>query len=116
MKKSIIAFQFIVLAVCFCISLVSCFKPADIEAENKARGTIIINALYKYQQDHDNFPSTLNDLVPDYLDSVPKTNGGDRFFYNTNSIDGFLLGFSVKPKFGCGYTDQSKKWECGFGD
>jgi hypothetical protein len=98
------------------ISLSACSRDADIKAVNKANGKIIIDAVYEYKKDHGSFPTDLAVMVPDYLPKIPTTLGSEDFFYKTNSIEGFLLGFNVRLHYGCGYTDRFKEWECGSGD
>jgi hypothetical protein len=90
-------------------------KREDIN-KNQERGELIINALYIYKQAQGTFPDTLNDLAPNYLNEIPKTVEGQDYFYVTNSVDGFFISFDVEDRFGCGYTDKLKEWECSYGD
>jgi len=84
--------------------------------DNQTTGNTIIKALYLYKQEHDGFPKTLTDLMPKYLEKIPKTAGGQDFFYSANSVDGFFLSFEVDSRSGCGYTDKLQVWECSYGD
>jgi len=111
-----IIFKLILISCAISILLVSCSNTADIEKTNKARAEIIIKALYEFKHDHNNFPFQLSALVPAYLDKIPTTLGDKVFFYSTDSVDGFNLGFDVTSHLGCGYTDKYKEWECSFGD
>jgi hypothetical protein len=83
---------------------------------NKARAQLIIQAIYAYEQQKGHFPAALDDLRPDFLEEIPSTIGGTSFFYFTDSVDGFGIGFPVDSHYGCGYIDQYKAWECSFGD
>jgi hypothetical protein len=109
-------FKLALISCLISILLFSCSSAADIERANKDRAEVIINALYEYKQAHYAFPYKLSTLVPDDLGKIPTQVGGKEFFYSTDSVDGFNLGFEVKPHFGCGYTDKYKKWECSYGD
>lgn len=85
-------------------------------AVNKMRGGAIVDALYSYKQDNGSFPNKLSLLVPKYLDVVPQTVNGDEFFYSVDIVNGFNLSFTVSKNYGCGLTDKSHEWECGYGD
>ena len=98
------------------VILLSCSKAIDAETVNKSRAEKIISALYEYEQAHASFPYQLSDLVPEYLDAIPTAVGGQDFFYSIDSVNGFNLSFIVKSHYGCGYSDQSQQWECGYGD
>lgn len=50
----------------------------------EANVTIIKNALERYYVDYENYPDKLEDLVPDYLQEVPKKIS-DNEFINDNS-------------------------------
>jgi hypothetical protein len=93
--------------------LSSCSERGNID-ENEKAGERIVNALYAYKQAYGVFPNTLNDLVPDYLDKIPKTAGWHDFFYATDPIESFILDFKAAPRTYCGYTDKLKGWECGY--
>jgi hypothetical protein len=81
--------------------------------ENEKIGEQIINALYTYKQAHGVFPNTLNDLVPDYLDEIPKTKGGHDFSYGIDPYGDFGLVFKVDARHYCG-TDNHNSWECSY--
>jgi len=108
----------LIILTCSLVSvmLLSCSKALDAEAVNKRRAENIISALYEYEQEYTSFPNQLIDLVPVYIDAIPTTVEGEDFFYSIDSVNGFNLSFMVKSNFGCGYSDQSQQWECGYGD
>jgi hypothetical protein len=91
-------------------------RGIEYETKNKDRAEIIIRSLYLHKEAHNSFPNELSDLVPDYLDKIPTTTGGQDYFYLANSTDGFLIFFSINSHYGCGYTDKLKEWECSSGD
>jgi hypothetical protein len=115
MIKNMKLLRFVMIGV-IVILLPSCRGGTEIEVSNKDRGEIIIDALYKYKADHDSFPNELSALVPDYLEEVLTTTGGQNFLYRTNPTDGFFLFFEMNSDYGCGYTDKLKQWECSSGD
>ncbi len=104
------------ISIVFSVSLVSCIKSINIEAENRNRAEIIISALYEFQQVHSRFPNSLIELSPEFLESIPVTVCGDDFLYRENSVYGFYIFFEVRLHYGCGFTDQLQEWECSYGD
>ena len=98
------------------IFLGSCSGQGRLISKNQERAKPIIDALLEYERIHGTFPTRMQGLVPRFIDSIPLTISGEDYFYSTNSVDGFVLSFTVKPRFGCGYTYQAKEWECGYGD
>ena len=115
--KFAILLVLIVVILSLVIGLISSYSDGRHNiSKNKQTGELIVNALYTYKQEHGAFPQTLGELVPVYLNKVSTTMGGQNYFYRINSVDGFLLGFEVESRFGCGYTDKLKQWECSFGD
>jgi hypothetical protein len=108
--------KFIVIFGSIAILLSACRLGIEVESINKERAEIIISALYEYEGEHNSFPNELSDLVPDYLEEIPTTTGGQTYFYLTNSTDGFFLAFDMNSHYGCGYTDKFKEWECSSGD
>jgi hypothetical protein len=87
----------------------------DVKGTGKQKAEIIIKALYTYKANHGDYPSQLEELVPDYLEKIPHAAFGQTFFYRSNDVDGFFIGFKISPNFGCGYTAKYKTWECSFG-
>lgn len=83
--------RFITIFGLIAIFLSSCRGGSDIEATNKDRAEIIISALNEYKADQNSFPNELSALVPDYLEEISTTTGGQDFLYLTNSTDGFFL-------------------------
>lgn len=59
------------------------YAPAPVTppVNNKAALTDIRAALFDYYKDHGAYPASLQALVPDYLDRLPKSGGKD-FLYN----------------------------------
>jgi hypothetical protein len=101
------------------LSLSACRSDAALVKENQNRAEPIIEAIYEYEASEGSFPGKLDELVPEFLASIPTGTYGE-FFYSTNTIDGFILAFRVRSgqrwSYGCGYTANASTWECGYGD
>jgi hypothetical protein len=98
------------------ILLASCQSIDDTVSNNQKRADPVIIALEAYNRAYRVFPNDVYELVPKFINEIPKTTTGDDFFYSTNSVDGYVISFIARPGFGCGYTYQSQEWECGYGD
>lgn len=106
----------IVFLAIITLAISSCLSKEDMHEINRRQADLIIDAIYEYEDIFGKFPNELDDLIPSYLDSIPTPKGGYDFFYNTNSVDGFILVYQIGPNYGCGYSDDVKDWECGYGD
>lgn len=106
------------LLIVTCLSLViaSCVNANEARETNIETGSTIIDAIYHYERENYSFPAELKALVPIYLNDLPETAEGVGFFYATNPVDGFILSFMLSPRHGCGYSDNTKQWGCGWGD
>ncbi len=102
------------------VILVACQTDRQFAETNQARARPVLEAIYEYKDHQGSFPEVLDDLVPTYLAALPSTTTGEEFFYATDSLNGFILSFSVRKTgqtgFGCGYTDKERRWDCGYGD
>ena len=76
----------------------------------------VVSAIYKFERINQRFPDQLPDLVPSYLKSISKDWTGHELFYSTDKVNGFTLSVIIRASYGCGYTNKTKEWECGFGD
>jgi len=106
--KKIVLLLFISLLFSSCLS-------RDVHEINRARSELIISALYDYKMNNGHFPKDLDELVPNYMESIPSPIKGSEFYYTSNSVHGFRLSYTVSPKFGCGFSDRLQSWECGWG-
>jgi hypothetical protein len=77
---------------------------------------LILESIYKYERVNHKFPERLQDLIPTYVQSIPKDWLGKELLYSTNDQDGFILSYYLRPNYGCAYNDKSRNWNCGFGD
>jgi hypothetical protein len=86
-------------------------------------GYQIVAALERYYQDKGNYPGTLEGLVPNYLDEVPKTYTGYIYYYDPYETDYYILIYpwtrvnTDQRKVACLYSNRSipNDWECGTG-
>lgn len=86
-----------------------------------AIGNKIIEAIDRYYLENGVYPNTLSDLVPDYLNEIPKTITGHGFAFVLHSPDYFTLKFPYTRRsndvvsYACGYSDGPDhigEWEC----
>ena len=84
--------------------LISC-QEGQVSIEDKERfelsiiqGNLIVDAVFRYMSENDHYPDSLQMLIPNYLEIIPKTNTRKDFIYirlaNINGYDG-LPGFSL---------------------
>jgi len=103
------------------ISLILCGCRNDVE-DNKENQTIaqpVILALDDYQKLNDGeYPSALDDLVPEYIASIPETVREEEFFYYPDKLEGYYLCFlgDKNDKYGCCYNKRFDAWDCTPGD
>jgi hypothetical protein len=53
------------------LSLSACKSDAQLVTENQNRAEPIIEAIYRYKASEGSFPGELDDLVPEFLESIP---------------------------------------------
>ncbi len=107
----------IVLILLFGVS--GCQNDVNDNRDNQVVAQPIIIALNEYQQqNNDEYPQDLNDLVPDYLTALPKTIRGEEFQYYPDENEGYYLCFGIgtKGKYGCCYNQRLASWDCTNGD
>lgn len=56
-------------------------RDTDAIEATKARGDVIVAALERHRAEHDAYPATLQQLVPQHLDSVPQPVWGPAWSY-----------------------------------
>jgi hypothetical protein len=80
---------------------------------NQEKGAKIIDALNRYEQVHGQFPETLHDLTPNFLDEIPKTVDGSDFEYQLyNLSEPYFLSFDVGNRPACSYFLRGNLWDC----
>lgn len=69
--------------------------------ESKVTGNAIIVILYRYQKQHGEFPSSLDDLIPEYYHSIPQPIAGEgRWIYAISEHETlFILSFAMPHNF-----------------
>jgi hypothetical protein len=98
------------------------YDAVDINAEieiGKQKAGIIIVAIQRYYQNNNTYPSSLNDLVPCYINKVPITITGRPFNYMLSEPNIYILIFSLSTSTDnatsyCAYLRKQDTWECGW--
>ena len=87
--------------------------PSDQEIEQaKANGDLIIEAITKYKQDHDDVPPPeLSELIPNYLQSIPLPAQGEGPWSYAVRIDGSVyLGYDFGTWSPAIWTNSGEQW------
>ena len=87
---------------------------AEIDS-GKQQVVLIVEAIEDYFDKNEEYPKTLNELVPDYLDEIPKTITNQDFQYWLSEVDNFIVAYPLKTKnnhYMCGYIKKMEEWEC----
>jgi len=102
--------SFALLAACSGVS------PRDERAENMKRGELLVAAIQQYVDHFGSPPTSLEILVPDYLDEIPQTYGGSEFKYILTADDPkdpwWLFFELASDGSGCGYHPRLERWDC----
>lgn len=84
------------------------------------RGNLIVNALDAYYKEHGNYPLSLGELVPAYINEIPVVITGQEYEYVLLEPDNvwgepYLLTFypRTKKNVGCSYMQRLNDWDCG---
>ena len=73
----------------------------------------VIAALEQYKADHGTYPKTLEELVPDYLSTVPVSTDGVDFSYSSTGESCSLSFHYTGPGMNsCTYKPETKDWRC----
>lgn len=112
-------FAFIFLAFIFLFAE-SCGseKPGEgkLAESGKTLGNNVVKALEKYHDDNKDFPMSLQNLVPKYLDKLPQDKDL-KFNYSYKNVEkSYVLEFEYSGSgmgiYECDYTPETKKWIC----
>lgn len=100
------------------IALMGCPPPGKGGKAEKGfqRAQTVINALAAYRVDHDIYPETLGELIPEYLketDLAPPVDPNYPFEYERTQ-QGYRLSFKYTgPGMNeCRYTPEAEEWDC----
>ena len=81
----------------------------------RARASDLLAALEQYRHDTESYPSALDQLVPDYLPSIPRPAWRYEYSYQACSQGtGYILYFRGRgdnDKW-CGYSSGTGVWKC----
>jgi hypothetical protein len=92
---------FLIIISFLCGITIGCSKPNDLEfyKESISRGNIIVAALERYRGKNKTYPDSLENLVPEYIENLPKSDINDLpFIYNYYEKTGtYSLGMIVEP-------------------
>jgi hypothetical protein len=105
----------VVIAVILGIGYVALDFYSDGE-KNKAiaesRGMQVVQALSRHRLEENNYPKTLDALVPKFTSALPKCPSGDAFTFNLNGNDYTLtcpnVVFKSKPYT---YDSRTRAWQ-----
>ncbi|MEN8150813.1 MAG: hypothetical protein ABFS86_13400 [Planctomycetota bacterium] len=80
---------------------VACSEQADLD-ETRRRGDRIVSALESYRTTEGEYPTTLEELTPDYLPEIPTPTWGLRTWVYEHLTDGFGLAVHESRRTGDG--------------
>ena len=115
-KLVIIIVGIVVGAVCLVIVWFYFLRPPGVGAqadEGYRLSETVIKALDRYHSDKGKYPDGLRDLVPDYLDNLPKSRQINRWQYQ-NKDTNYTLTFNYIDACNefCTYSSDNQKWAC----
>lgn len=93
----------------------------DLAGARNRVAPIVLDALQAYWETNQDYPDSLQSLVPDYLEEIPRPrvgliqHEGERFLY-TNLGDSFVLEFAGAKWVQCAYSPPYQGLALGFGD
>jgi len=83
------------------------------------QGDKLVTLLESYYQQNREYPPTLEQLTPQYINVIPRTISGQEYEYKLlepNSVWGqpYLLTFYLETKkyVNCSYMERFKDWDC----
>ena len=82
----------ICLATVFILMIIGCDRQAKVARSNQIMGDSIVKALDHYQKDIGEYPNSLADLVPKYLDRIKQPEGCSKgwIYERTNAAEFYL--------------------------
>jgi hypothetical protein len=75
----------------------------------------IVEAIEAYRASRGNYPTSLDDLVPEFLPALPKNINGHGFDYTRKGLTdfSFTFGYTTPLPVHCS-QGSSHKWNCGY--
>lgn len=105
---------FILSACCSPYTQSFCYKPMECEQAKDGFSMYnpIINALKLYKEKNGEYPSSLKQLQPQYIESIPE-GVDDKFTYTLNKSE-YELNFTYYGPGAniCSYSSEISKWDC----
>ncbi len=118
MKKyiSFLVVPFFVVFILACNTIIPTVEPPGVgqKAEKGYKlSEPIIAALERYKADHGIYPEKIDELVPDYLSTLPVSTDEVDFFYSkTGESYSFSFHYIGPGTNSCTYTPEAKDWRC----
>jgi len=113
-NKTKISFYFLIAGIISFAADYSGSKIIHLEEEwSKEKAVPIVNALEKYYQEKNEFPDSLKKLMPDYIESIPKTKMGlfgTEFEYRCKPLDEYSLAINIDGFNALYYSREHKQW------
>lgn len=114
---NLLCLVFIVLVLGGCIEAKK-EKGSEEVIDGQKKGDQIIQALNEYYKDFDEYPVSLDKLVPSYIDGIPRTSAGSSYSYELSKNDVYYLSFPVisNRNIGtgtiCTFIKRLDIWDC----
>lgn len=83
--------------------------------QGQVRAYELLMALQRYEHNNDRFPSTVEELVPEYLEAIPRPARRYPYTYTACSGGGgYILYFRLAGSNDtwCGYSSSTTEWQC----
>ena len=86
-------------------------------SSGEEQGDRIIEAIERYSQSTGHYPQSLENLVPEFINAIPVTMTGKKFFYRLDESDICVVGFDLarKAHAACSYSRRLDAWDCEIG-
>ena len=80
--------------------------------ESKRRGDLVVQAIELYQNENDEYPQQLDDLVPKYIGTLPlPTAGACKWEYSRSTEPrGYWLRFTTKDRYPMCRLEENGEW------
>jgi hypothetical protein len=80
--------------------------------QGRARGITLVIAIGHFHEQCGRYPATLDELVPAYIDEIPRPAPGWEYYYEGGGT-GYCLHFDLRRSDDfCDYCTSTKEWRC----
>ena len=115
----ILAFSIVFLGPIMCYGLMMNIDGSSERIGRESAGPLIV-VLEEYRQGWGEHPKELDDLVPDFVESIPKPGWRFHYYYESCSVDepsakniGYTLSFPLgNSDYFCQFSSVTEEWEC----